>query len=63
MASKETHSIVFIQQLIGSYERKVRAPVESVDEMKRLPTGKPSQEVTWASIALLSALSARDLHG
>ena len=38
--------------------------MESADEKKLhmyLPV-KPSQEVTWASIALLSALSARDLH-
>jgi len=34
----------------------------STDEKKRLSTGKPSQEVTWASIVFLSALSAWDLH-
>ena len=36
--------------------------MESIDEKKRLPTDKPLQEVTWASIALSSALSAKDVH-
>ena len=35
--------------------------MELVDEKKRLPV-KPLQEVTRASIALLSALAARDLY-
>ena len=59
---QETHSIVLIQWPIRSYKQTVRASVELADEKKRLPTGKPSQEVTWASIALPSALSARNLH-
>ena len=41
------------------------ACVESADEKKRLAAGEhhsPRQEVTWALIALQSALSARDLQ-
>ena len=49
---QETHSIVLIQWPIWSYKLTVRAPMELADKKKRLPTGKPSQEVTWASTAL-----------
>ena len=56
---QETHSIVLIQRLILSYKQTVRALVESAVDKKRLNYHK---RVTWASIALPSALSARDLH-
>ena len=56
MACNETRSIVLIQWSIRSYKRKVRAPVETVDE-KRLPTGKT---IASGTIALPSALSTGD---
>ena len=59
---QETHSLYSFSSQFEAINRQCELPWNWLMRRRGSLPAKPSQEVTWASITFLSALSARDLH-